>query len=487
MALLPAVLLLITGGATGHEYHLDEGWELMKAWMVMHGHVMYGEFWNDQPPLHTHLLAALMGIFGAEPFTGRALALGFAAALLAVFFDLVLHRHGTGTAWLALALFAVFPHVAFQFVAVMLGLPAYALGMLSLWCWLRFLESGRLGWMALAGLALGLGLQTKLTAILVVPAIVAQTAIACQRRAAVEEWTKTFRAGCRAIGGFTGAAALGWMAMAMLIPGVSLVELIRLHTDAPLRNAFADPARYGGLNSLLSAQWPLLIFALAGTTTLIHARRWEHLLPVWLLAGAYAAHAWQRPFWPHYAPHLALPLAWLAAAGLMTSFQSVSALKRPRLPVTPGMLAANVVLAGLCGLLATRVWANAITAWDRLHPADRADDLAAVGWLRESAAPDQLVYTDRPLLAFLAQRHLPPELVVVPKKRLLARRLTPEDLVGVLSQRQPVALLLSPTAPGGPVLGAFLSRSYLRTVRFGNLDGWEILGADSSPATNSPP
>jgi hypothetical protein len=35
----------------------DEGFELPKATLVINGHPLYSEVWDDQPPLHTHLVA----------------------------------------------------------------------------------------------------------------------------------------------------------------------------------------------------------------------------------------------------------------------------------------------------------------------------------------------------------------------------------------------------------------------------------------------
>ena len=38
----------------------DEGFELAKATLLMHGHGLYTEAWNDQPPLHTFLVVQVL-------------------------------------------------------------------------------------------------------------------------------------------------------------------------------------------------------------------------------------------------------------------------------------------------------------------------------------------------------------------------------------------------------------------------------------------
>ncbi len=48
-------LLLVASLRTGLEFGADEGYELMKRWLVSLGHLLYLEIWNDQPPWHTEL------------------------------------------------------------------------------------------------------------------------------------------------------------------------------------------------------------------------------------------------------------------------------------------------------------------------------------------------------------------------------------------------------------------------------------------------
>jgi len=76
------VLCLMVPLRTALEFGADEGYELMKAFLVSLGHPLYREVWNDQPPLHTELLALLFRVFGASAYVGRLLSVGFAMALL---------------------------------------------------------------------------------------------------------------------------------------------------------------------------------------------------------------------------------------------------------------------------------------------------------------------------------------------------------------------------------------------------------------------
>jgi len=45
---------------TAAQIGADEGFELAKATLCLHGHKLYSEVWNDQPPLHTFLVNQLI-------------------------------------------------------------------------------------------------------------------------------------------------------------------------------------------------------------------------------------------------------------------------------------------------------------------------------------------------------------------------------------------------------------------------------------------
>jgi 4-amino-4-deoxy-L-arabinose transferase-like glycosyltransferase len=87
--------------ASGFQFGSDEGYELMKALLVSRGYALYGDIWNDQPPLHTLVLATMFRWLGPEALWGRLLSLGCAAVLLDSFYSLVKHSSGRPAALLS--------------------------------------------------------------------------------------------------------------------------------------------------------------------------------------------------------------------------------------------------------------------------------------------------------------------------------------------------------------------------------------------------
>ncbi len=114
---------------TALEFGGDEGYELMKGFLVSLGHPLYREVWNDQPPLHTELLALLFRIFGPSAYVARLLSVGFAMALVAALYRMVTDHSGRVAGLIALALLVSSSSFVQLCVSVMIELPAMALAL----------------------------------------------------------------------------------------------------------------------------------------------------------------------------------------------------------------------------------------------------------------------------------------------------------------------------------------------------------------------
>jgi hypothetical protein len=60
----------------------DEGFELAKATLCLKGHRLYTEIWNDQPPLHTFLITAILRHLSPSILGPRLLTVFFSVLLL---------------------------------------------------------------------------------------------------------------------------------------------------------------------------------------------------------------------------------------------------------------------------------------------------------------------------------------------------------------------------------------------------------------------
>lgn len=101
----------------------DEGFELAKVTLVSQGHKLYSEVWNDQPPLHTFLVA--QAIKHLPPLLGaRLVTTAFTAVLLASVFIIVGRTSGWRIGTMAVALLILSPGFLELSASCMLEIPA---------------------------------------------------------------------------------------------------------------------------------------------------------------------------------------------------------------------------------------------------------------------------------------------------------------------------------------------------------------------------
>lgn len=478
------------------EFHLDEGWELEKAWMLLQGYPMYGDFWNDQPPFYTLLLRGLLAVPGADMGWARGLTLGMATLLAGCFAWLVSRMAGFWGAVVGLVLLAASGQVLLQCGAVMIGLPAYALALASVVCVWRWREGGAGtfrapggadwsavaelqngeggraqrgptggvgggGWLAgLSGVLAGLALQTKLTAGLVLLALGVQVLVWGWLARPGEER----RAWGRAVGIWLAGLVGAWVAVGAVFPGMGAGMLVGGHFDDANAAGFAE-ARYQQLDRVLAGDWALWLGAVPGLLWCWLRRSQWGVFPVVLLLGSYFAHRLHRPFWFYYYLHLAVPLAWLAAVGLgkgaewvVTRWAAAGATSGPSWRTSLAALGWSVAVTALVLTVPGRVVREAAFARNGSSP----EVEALLGNLRARRGETRWFYTDRPALAFAARMVLPPELVVVPQKRVRTGRMTEARLVALLQRYRPEQMVVCGRELHGAAFAAFVAAAYHR-------------------------
>jgi len=215
-------LMVLTPWRTAFRFGVDEGFELMKALLVSRGHPLYGAFWNDQPPLHTELLAGLFRIFGPSAGMGRLLTMAFAMLLVGALYGLARRGSNRLTGVAAVGLLASASGFLKLSVSVMLEVPAFALGLASVWAWTRWQKDGRRRWLVVSGVLFGSALQVKFTVALLLPALAVDFALwAWRRRQLGKKGTSGTRRGGRS--GVLGEAGAWWEPAAVWLGSAAAV------------------------------------------------------------------------------------------------------------------------------------------------------------------------------------------------------------------------------------------------------------------------
>jgi 4-amino-4-deoxy-L-arabinose transferase-like glycosyltransferase len=117
---------------TAVQFGADEGFDLAKATLCLHGHGLYSEVWNDQPPLYTWLVTQVLKHVSAGILGPRLVTVAFAAILVMGVFVIVYRASGPLTGALTGALIIASPGFLELSSSCMLEIPALATAILGL-------------------------------------------------------------------------------------------------------------------------------------------------------------------------------------------------------------------------------------------------------------------------------------------------------------------------------------------------------------------
>jgi 4-amino-4-deoxy-L-arabinose transferase-like glycosyltransferase len=445
---------------TALKFGSDEGYELMKASLVNEGYPLYSTIWNDQPPLHTELLALIFRIFGPTVYVGRLMALGFSTLLLVAMYRIVSVRSGRPAGLLAIGFLASSPYFIRLSVSVMLEIPAFALTMVALWSWTEFRLRKSTPWLSFTGVFLACALQTKLTAGIFIPAWCLEFIFT------KNEWKRQSNRNCI----WDYVSAIQKVAFPFLIT-FALISIAFYDRSTPAvfwdshfstgTHEQSASIRELGLTYLQLFNNPGLIF-LSIIGILISAFKQIHasILPLLMLLTVLVVHLNHSPYWYYYYLHFAIPLAWLAAIGIVESFRLLLDIKTRHfcIPKLIQWIAWSSVLTLLCGLILQNVFDETIS----LMKEPSAHENESVANLKVNKAITHWAAADRVIYPFWAGLLVPPELAVIPQKRIWSKQINEQAILECFIRYHPEQVLLTSDWKYMPALRAYLLKNYNR-------------------------
>lgn len=439
LAALPPILLL--GAAAGlfvrsldQRANFDEGVYLASLDALRHGQALGTDVNVPQPPGFYVLLQAIAGVLGNTVTGVRVGFLLLALAGLAVAYAVGRMTSGRLAgigAGAVLAVTAPYPGLAAQVeadtICTVLSLAAIAVliaGRRSLW------TAGGAGALA------ALGVSVKLLAVPVAaPLVVLLVARRSWRQAAALLVGAAVVAGAFLIG-YSYALSELWASVVQ--------EHRRAQSLAPSLTHNAHRVLLHPLDWHTPAG---VLVPLGLVLALVLVRRAEMLsLASWIVASA-AVLVYQRPLLDHHMVLIATALAIPAGIGLGAAVA--------RLPRRVAFVAVAVVLAALAA-----GWAQEHRRLARNALPEPPEVRFAIDQLRSRTSPDELVATDLPIAAYLADRRIPGFLIDSSYGRLLSNTLTTEEILGTLEREQIRAVLVGRNYQSKPDLVAAIRARY---------------------------
>ena len=147
----------------------DEGFEVAKATLCLHGHRLYSEVWNDQPPLHTWLVTQVLQHVSSGILGPRMVTTAFAGMLLVCVFVIVWRASGLLAGALTGALVIASPGFLELSSSCMLEIPALAMAIAGLCVLMVMPRTKWYGAEFLSGVLFGIAALMKLVPLYLLP------------------------------------------------------------------------------------------------------------------------------------------------------------------------------------------------------------------------------------------------------------------------------------------------------------------------------
>ncbi|HLW46225.1 MAG TPA: glycosyltransferase family 39 protein [bacterium] len=419
-------------------YDYDEGVYAATAAAAADGNPLYTSAFLSQPPLLIGVLAHTFTTFGRSLASARGTVVAFSSLWLAGLAAIAVRTGGFRAAVWAVAIAASAPAFVVASHTVQMEGPAEVFAALSVAlgfaAGLRTRHdagSMRAALWASAGVAAGLAVMTKLTALtcfapLIVVLVWRNPETPARRRTAFAAL-------------LAGGAALAAVAALVCTRSLSMEmwrQTVTFHTAVARLNP-PDLSRTGALlAAFAAANWFSVALGLAGLASVLPRWRYRDFdlraaepggvaaavsrraVAVWLAVDVAALLVW-RPLWPHHFAILVTPLAVLAALTAEIIWRRAG-LTGPRGSMRQGWWASPLVPVAL-----TAVWLFPLTATIAAAvPEGSATLQAAVAQTGLAVPPAAEVVTDDPLVAFLANRSILPTLCDTSEMRMRAGWLT---------------------------------------------------------------
>lgn len=429
---------------TALQFGADEGYQLSAGLLCSKGYVLYKQIWYDHPPLFILLVSWTLKLLGSSVLGPRLMAAGFGLILFGAFYQLIKQRSGDWIGLVATFFLIASPGVLKLSVSVMQEIPAFALGLISVWLLSFWRERRQWYWAMVSGTMMGVAMGIKLTVLLLAPALFFEI-IWQWRSIQPPGWQK------RAIVSF-----LQWLLGAVMVFAVINLIWGRGSALTSLKSHLAEhpvlgqgsPADFPPSLRLLFNNLECVFGMVAGVGFVASKKRWrEFSFPIVIALTVSPVHALHRPWWTYYYVHFAIPMAWLsglAVVELIFTAKRLFSLKR--MSLTSIKMCQAVVLCGLVAAAVTWSEGRLASSIRLMRRGVKIDADPVVAKMKEYAGGTHWVYAGpgKEIYAFQAGLLIPPELAIVMLKRYWSGQITEDEITRLCEKYQVEQVLLNP-------------------------------------------
>jgi hypothetical protein len=206
--------------------------------------------------------------------------------------------------------------------------------------------------------------------------------------------------------------------------------------------AAAKSSEYGSANDhpfdwlVFARNWDLSVIGIVGAAIAMRNARRQPLMvtPVFWLVWEILVFSIHRPWWPYYYVHIAPPLCWCAGIGVAAAWKQFRTNKR----IGPRIFIGVYAMAALCWMCG-RVYLEI----SDIRKLPRLSSSLVLQEIQRFKPHAKFMFCDDIIYSFHAGIPMPPNLAVVPLKRLWAGDMTNERIGQEMRAVKPELLLLN--------------------------------------------
>ena len=444
------------------EFDPDEGINLMKAFLVNRGYLLYRDIWNDQPPLLTYILAVSFNIFEPNVNFARSIILIFSTLLLWQNWLILYLLGGINCALIGSLLLIISPDYLKLSISVMVGLPCLCFALAAFLTIIIWHSSHKTIWLAASAILLSLSVSTKLFTLFLAPIIV--VGIILDRALDPKQtWSNKLQPSILWIAIFCSFTLL---LLALLVGAGNIYLLVENHVDAKNITAFEGLS----LQDYVQTDYKVFLagFGSLGVVFACRRRKWEIFYFIAWLLTFYFLLQQHRPVWYHQVLTIHIPAIILAACGLGELTEIVRnrgiryVFKQRAFMVflSVVMFVSTILLVGE----QTKTTVRAIEYWRTSWGANVIPQNLEYKFLAKINQADfktNWMVTDSPIFAFRAGIPVPPATAVLSRKQLETKNMTDAKVIDIINQYEPEQVFLKRFE--WLQLNEFLTRNYQLT------------------------
>ncbi|MBW4671801.1 MAG: glycosyltransferase family 39 protein [Cyanomargarita calcarea GSE-NOS-MK-12-04C] len=441
----------------------DEGIELIKASLHLQGFAMYADIWNDQPPLSTIILSFWLDLFGKSIFAARLLTLSFSTILVWSFCQILRIYLGNFPAIVGTLLLIISCNFLRLSISVMIGLPALALAMLSIYIFTLYKQKFSFLPIIISGSLLALSLQIKLFTAFLVPLIIFEFVQLKFTKYSQQQPKQNLFLDILL---WVASVSFVFIIIGILCKSLNSEQLLQSHLETSVKTAFSKENSLKLTLLFFLQDFDYLLLAIPAIINIIKKRQWEKSLPIIWLSTVFILLINHRPVWYHHYLLISIPLTWLATYGITLSsdfFQQsnwYSHFKPNRLNklTLSGFAAGSLIFS----ILVTPIKLGVIQLENHRYIEKSQDNIQLVNLVLEHKKSTKWFFTDCPIYAFYSGLRVPPEIAVLSHIRIESKTITRERLLSVFETYNPEQVLVCKSQTIHEYLNSYLDEHYLK-------------------------